>query len=60
MIQICKNDGDIFKDDTLELSTVIEEIRIFLEPVFDAIINEEEWLEPWISQNNMWITLNER
>ena len=48
------------KDDTLELSTVIEEIRIFLEPVFDAIINEEEWLEPWISQNNMWITLNER
>ena len=41
------------KDDTLELSTVIEEIRIFLEPVFDAIINEEEWLEPWISQNNM-------
>ena len=48
------------KDDTLELSTVIEELRIFLEPVFDAIINEEEWLEPWISQNNMWITLNER
>ena len=48
------------KDDTLELSTVIEEIRIFLEPGFDAIINEEEWLEPWISQNNMWITLNER
>lgn len=28
------------KDDTLELTIVIDEIQKFLEPVFDAIVNE--------------------
>lgn len=35
------------KDDTLEFLVVIAEIQIFLEPVFDAIVNEEEWQKMW-------------
>ena len=35
------------KDNTLEFSVVIAEIQTFLEPVFDAIVNEEEWKEWW-------------
>lgn len=35
------------KENTLEFPFVIAEIRTFLEPVFDAIVNEEEWLEQW-------------
>ena len=35
------------KDDPLELSVVISEIRNFLEPVFDAIVNEKELQERW-------------
>ena len=35
------------KDDTLEFSVVIAEIQTFLEPVFDAIVNEEEWQKQW-------------
>lgn len=35
------------KDDTLEFSVVIAEIQAFLEPVFDAIVNEEEWQKHW-------------
>ena len=42
------------KDDTLEFSVVIEKIQIFLEPVFDVIVNEEEWQQDWNSQINMW------
>lgn len=35
------------KDDTLEFLAVIEEIQTFLEPVFDAIVNEDEWQKQW-------------
>ena len=35
------------KDNTLEFSVVIAEIQTFLEPVFDTIVNEEEWQEWW-------------
>lgn len=35
------------KDDTLEFSFVIAEIQNFLEPVFDAIVNEDEWQKYW-------------
>lgn len=35
------------KDDTLELSVVIAGIQNFLEPVFDAIVNEDEWQGKW-------------
>jgi len=42
------------KDDTLEFSAVIAEIQTFLEPVFDAIVNEEEWQKIWKIDIN-WI-----
>ena len=35
------------KDNTLEFSFIITEIQTFLEPVFDAIVNEKEWQEQW-------------
>jgi len=46
------------KEDTLEFSLVITEIQIFLEPVFDAMVNEEEWQKQW-NFNIKW-TENER
>ncbi|MCI8317993.1 MAG: nucleotidyl transferase AbiEii/AbiGii toxin family protein, partial [Lachnospiraceae bacterium] len=42
------------KDDMLEFSVVIEGIRKFLEPVFDAIVNEVEWQKTWDCTNAMW------
>ncbi len=48
------------KDDTLEFAVVIDEIRTFLEPVFDAILNENEWLNSWESQSMIWVFPNER
>jgi len=35
------------KDDALEFPLVIAEIQTFLEPVFDAIVNEVEWQKQW-------------
>lgn len=35
------------KENTLEFSFVIKTIQDFLEPVFDAIVNEEEWQKQW-------------
>lgn len=37
------------KDNTLEFTVVIDEIQKFLEPVFDAIVNEDEWQKQWNS-----------
>ncbi len=42
------------KEDSLEFSVVIEEIQKFLEPVFDAIVNEDEWQNNWEVSHNMW------
>lgn len=42
------------KDDTLEFTVVIDEIQKFLEPVFEAIVNEEEYIVHWNKQSNMW------
>ena len=42
------------RDDTLEFPVVIVEIQTFLEPVFDAIVNEKEWQQDWKSQINRW------
>ncbi|MCM1233290.1 MAG: nucleotidyl transferase AbiEii/AbiGii toxin family protein [Ruminococcus flavefaciens] len=42
------------KDDTLEFAVVIDEIQAFLEPVFDAIVNEEEWQKQWHSIECDW------
>ena len=35
------------KDNTLEFSAVIKEIQSFAEPVFNAIVCEEEWQKHW-------------
>lgn len=42
------------KIDTLEFTVVIDEIRTFLEPVFEAIVNEDEWQKTWNSLKNQW------
>ena len=42
------------KDASLELSVVISDIQAFLEPVFDAIVNGEEWKKEWYSHNSIW------
>ena len=42
------------KDDTLAFTVVIDEIRNFLEPVFEAIVNEEEWQYNWKVSNSEW------
>ena len=35
------------KDGSLEVAVVIKEMQKFLEPVFDAIVDEEEWKKNW-------------
>ena len=47
------------KDDTLEFPLVIAEIQTFLEPVFDAILNEVEWQKVWISNTGIWSVMKE-
>lgn len=42
------------KDDSLEFSVVIEEMQTFLEPVFKAIVNEDEWQGEWESNISRW------
>jgi predicted nucleotidyltransferase component of viral defense system len=42
------------KDDMLEFPFVIAEIQTFLEPVFDAIVNENEWQKVWKSNAGKW------
>lgn len=42
------------KDSTLEFAVVIDEIRTFLEPVFEAIVNEDEWQNSWNSTVTRW------
>lgn len=42
------------KDDSLEFTVVIDEIRVFLEPVFEAIVNEGEWQNSWDTTVICW------
>ena len=42
------------KDDTLEFTVVIDEIQTFLEPVFEAIVNEKEWQKEWACITQVW------
>ena len=42
------------KDDTLEFAVVIDEIRTFLEPVFESIITEKNTIRVWDSEKNEW------
>ena len=44
----------VIKDDSLEFSEVIVKIQKFLEPVFDAIVNENEWQQDWKSNISRW------
>ena len=46
------------KADTLEFTVVIDKIQKFLEPVFDAIVNEDEWQTVWKSNVKKWSNLN--
>ena len=48
------------KDDTLEFSTVIRGIQMFLEPVFEAILNDLEWILEWDSKNTIWKRKNSK
>ena len=43
------------KDSTLEFAVVADELQKFLGPVFEAIVNEEEWQEQWNSILQNWI-----
>lgn len=43
------------KDNTLVFSLVIDEMKNFLEPVFEAIVNEKEWMESWNCQSCYWV-----
>ena len=47
------------KYDTLEFSVVIKEIQTFLEPVFDTIVNEDEWQKQWHSIECGWKVVKE-
>lgn len=47
------------KDDTLDLLVAIETIQTFLEPVFDAIVNEDEWQEVWCPAECDWRVIKE-
>ena len=42
----------------LEFKTVIESIYTFLEPVWNAIINEEELLKKWDKNESKWKKVN--
>jgi len=37
-----------------ESRATIDEIRTFLEPVFEAIVNEDEWQNSWNSTVTRW------
>lgn len=45
------------KDDMLAFFVVITEIQTFLEPVFEAIVNEDEWKNIWESNVRKWSNL---
>lgn len=42
------------KVDTLEFSAVMHKIQIFLVPVFNAVVNEDEWQKEWNSSICNW------
>jgi predicted nucleotidyltransferase component of viral defense system len=43
------------KDESLDLAVVINEIKAFLEPVYDSIVNESTWQKLWDSKTNKWM-----
>lgn len=47
------------KEESLEFSVVIAEIQTFLEPVFDAMMNEDEWQKMWHLAECEWRVIKE-
>ncbi len=47
------------KEESLEFSVVITEIQTFLEPVFDALVNEDEWQKMWYPAECEWRVIKE-
>lgn len=47
------------KEESLEFSVVIAEIQTFLEPVFDAMVNEDEWQKMWYPAECEWRVIKE-
>lgn len=43
------------KDDTLSFGVVIEQIRLFLQPVYYAMMSETEFQRKWDSQTRKWL-----
>lgn len=43
------------KDEALDLADVIEAIQVFLEPVFNGIIDETEWQKMWNREIAQWV-----
>lgn len=48
------------KDESLTFLVVIGEIQKFLEPVFDAIVEEMEWQHSWDSVSTSWLKIERR
>lgn len=44
------------KTNTLEFKTVISEIKMFLEPVYDAMLTEKAFKKHWSSKTGVWET----
>ncbi len=42
------------KDNTLEFSAVITNIQTFLEPVFNAVVNEDDFFGTWNCSDLKW------
>jgi predicted nucleotidyltransferase component of viral defense system len=42
------------KNESLEFNAVINEITVFLEPVYEAIIEETEWQKSWYCRKSSW------
>jgi predicted nucleotidyltransferase component of viral defense system len=41
-------------DESLGFGAVINEIAVFLEPVYEAIVEETEWQKTWDCKNSKW------
>ncbi|MCL2121276.1 MAG: nucleotidyl transferase AbiEii/AbiGii toxin family protein, partial [Clostridiales bacterium] len=42
------------KNESLDFAVVINEIKVFLEPVYEAIIKETEWQKKWNCVKTIW------
>jgi hypothetical protein len=42
------------KNESLDFAVVIDEIAVFLEPVYEAVIVENEWQKMWDCKKSSW------